>query len=426
MTPQVSRFSLRMPCLSLTLLPIVSTKSAFNPNIDDIALLQQWGQAKTRARKRLAALERYQEAADDRFLRLLDDLIAFVKLRSDEAGFWSHYHPDEGMRSCGNLVRLGAQRLLLEIFSSSKLMALLEPMNTHKLDAEGVRYLCFIIGDFRRAGAYLCDEDRRALKQIDARLADLSCEYVLLPEESDLWIDPEHLQHMPQDFQDSHQVEPSLRKVKILVADDYLDLAEYCSNDEILRELYILRESRAPKNEEVLKTMMEIRHQKAKIFGSVRYPSFPHYAVELDMMSCPDTVRSFLVDVNDRARSRADDEKRALSAVLEEEQRHLNEWNAEYAKRRLWERKYPGFNPFSARSYFPRDNVMNGAMAVLSKLFAIEFHPVEGVETWHPSVLAFDVSDAAYANPTRGNPAASSGDKESSINTTKHGRLYLD
>lgn len=416
-----------MPCLSLTLLPLISPKCAFNPTIDDIELLQQWGQVKTRARKRLAALERYQETVDDRFLCLLDDLIAFVKLWSDEAGFWSHYHPDDGMRDCGQIVRLGVQRLLLEITSSSTLVGLLEQVDTQKLDAEGKRYLSLIIRDFRRAGASLSGGDRRQLKQIDLKLAELAYEYVLVDEESDLWIGPEHLQHMPQSFQDSHQVDPSLGKVRISVDDDYNNLAEYIKDDDILKELYILRESRAPKNETVLKTMTELRHQKAKIFCSVRYPTFLHYSAEPDMMSCPDTVRSFLVDVNNAARSRADDEKRALSAVLEQEQRHLDEWNVQYAKRRLLERTSPEFDPVSARAYFPLKNVMNGAMSVLSKLFGIEFQHVEDVVSWHPSALAFDVYDAAQPDQARDSPGTSSGEeKEHDKETVKRGRLYLD
>lgn len=407
---------------------LISKEHAFDPAIDSIALYNNWGKAKTRARKRLSGLERYAEVPDLDFLHDVDDLIAFVKLQSSEAGFWSYNHPDEEMNAAGDFVRSAAQRLLVEITSSPGIAKHLETVVAEGLDGESQRFLEFAKREARRSGAYLNEKDQAAFKANNIELEGLKQEFIMIEEEPYLWVQPELLDCMPSDFRETHKPNPSTGQVKVSVnASDYVTFVEYCEDDETVEKLYKLRESMAPKNEQVLKSILELRGQQAKLLG---YPSYADYALEFGMISSPQTVRGLLVGANDKARVQSEREKRVLSALLTAENRRLEEWNVPYANQQLLRSPFPDFDPLAARTYFPLSSVVSGAMTLLGKFLGLEFREVHNVSTWHSSVRTFDVYDTAPTNALH-REASDTTPNLQVIQDPIHkprlrGRLYLD
>ncbi|KAJ9114942.1 hypothetical protein QFC20_001316 [Naganishia adeliensis] len=295
-------------CASSTRL--ISMELAFNPTIDFVGLYSNWGKAKTQARKRLSSLERYSYVPDLDFLHLLDDLTGFIRNQSTAAGFWSQYHPEEEMKAAGEYVRSAALHLLLEVTSSSDIARLLEKVDAAGLDDKSQRYLKFAQREARRSGAYLGESKREQYKAICDKLEHLKTKFVIVDEEPNIWVPPGLLDVIPSDYCETHKVDPAMGKVKISVKpSDYLTFVEYCDDDEAVKQLYELRENMMPENEQVLKSVLELRGQQAEMLG---YPSFADYAMEVGMMTSPQAVRDFLEEANDRARADAEREKRYL------------------------------------------------------------------------------------------------------------------
>lgn len=399
---------------------LVSMEHAFDPTMDFVGLYSNWGKAKTQARKRLAMLQQYVDDPDLDFLHLLDDLVGFIRNQSTAAGFFSQYHPEEEMRAAGEYVRAAALRLLVEVTSSSDIASLLKRVDADGLDNESWRYLKFAQREARRSGAYLGESEREQYKVVCDKLEHLKMGFVMIEEYPYLWVQPRVLDAMPSDYRQTHKVDPTTGKVKISVEScDYLTFVEYCDEDATVKRMYELRENMMPENEQVLKSVLELRGQQAKLLG---YSSYADYAMEIGMMSSPRAVRDFLVEVNDRARANAEKEMRDLNVVMEAKNRKFEEWNLPYATRQLLENRCANFNSENARAYFPLSNVLPGALNLLAMLFSLEFREVQSVFTWHSSVRTFDVFNTRPVN-VRGSRDAVD---YSTYAPRLCGRLYLD
>jgi Zn-dependent oligopeptidase len=247
---------------------LVSSEDAITPTIDFVALYSNWGKAKTQARKRLSALEQYNYVPDLDFLHLLDDLIAFIRNQSHAAGFWSRYHPEAEMRIAGDYVRAAAQRLLIDVTSSASIALLLNKVQAEGLDEESQRYLEFALREARRSGAHLNETDRKRYKAICDELECLKVEFVSIDEEPHLWVDSKQLDNMPEDFRKRYKADPSTGKVRVsLNPSDYITFVEYCQHDETVEKLYELKENMMPENEGLLKAILELRGEQAKLLG---------------------------------------------------------------------------------------------------------------------------------------------------------------
>jgi Zn-dependent oligopeptidase len=393
---------------------------AFDPTMDFVGLYSNWGKAKTRARKRLAMLQQYVDDPDLEFLHLLDDLVGFIRNQSTAAGFFSQYHPEEEMRAAGEYVRAAALRLSVEVTSSSDIASLLKRVDAHGLDNESRRYLKFAQREARRSGGYLGESEREQYKVVCDKLEHLKMGFVMIEEDPYLWVHPGLLSSMSTNYRQRHKVDPATGRVMISVkSSDYLTFVEYCDDDAIVKRLYELRENMMPENEQMLKSILELRGEQAKLLG---YSSYADYAMEVGMMSSPQAVRKFLVEANDRARTNSEREMRELSAVMKAKDRKLEEWNLPYATRQLLQCRFANFDPETAHGYFPLSNILPGALKLLAMLFRLEFREVHNIPMWHPSVRTFEVFNTRPVN-VRGSRDAVD---YSTCAPRLCGRLYLD
>lgn len=195
-------------------------------------------------------------------------------------------------------------------------------------------------------------------------------------------VDPEVMSTMPSDFQESHPVDPVTGLVKLTTKNsDYSTFIKYCENDVYAKKYFMARSNQAPDNEHDLQQMIELRYQKAKLLG---YSSFAEYAMEVGMVSEPQTARETTLTLNERTRASSEGEKSDLSAILIAKGRELTAWNWRNATQLLLRDRFPDYNPLEARKFFSLKKVVAGAMSLLGQILSVEFRQVYGIETWHP------------------------------------------
>lgn len=349
------------------------------------------------AKSELSALESDTTIANAAFLKRLDQLFGFLEIQENEADLWQNYHPEAGMRREAEAIGSAAASLKLEISSSPKLAQHLDGILPSGLDTMGTRFHKIAMREARRGGAFLGDDKRKQFRANAAELQDVIQAFRrnINEDSSHLMVNPDVLDFLPVDFKTSHPVDPVSGKVKISVApSDYFTFMEYCEDDTAKKDLMQLDLNRAPQNEEVLKRMVELRYEQAKLLG---HDNYAQYSMETCMLSDPASTRSMLVEINDRARRLSERERRPLVDVMAGKAKELSPWNVLYAKAQLLQAKFPEFDPLLARQFFPFKKVVAGIMQLVEDLFSIEFREAPEVMVWHPTVRVFDVYDKAPA-----------------------------
>jgi thimet oligopeptidase len=410
---------------------LISEAWNFDPAIDVEQYHNRWQMAEKMARSELQSLENDITSPDLTFLKRLDRLFAFLDIQENDAGLWQNYHPEAEMRKRAEAIGLSIASLQLEITSSPSLARLLGDTSPNVLNVMGERFKAFAKRDARRAGAFLDEEDRARFRINAAELQAIGQAFQrrINEDDSHLMVEPEQLGAMPKDYKDSHPIDAATGKVRISVqSSDYFTFMEYCEDDTVKEELWKLNVNRSPENEEGLKRMIELRYQQARLLG---YANFAHYSMETCMLSDPATAHSMLAEINDKARNLSQGEKRALADILAEKKTQLKAWNVPYARARLLQSRFPGFDPLSARQYFPFKSVVSEVMKLLESLFSIGFREVQDVKVWHKTVRVYDIFDNSQVNTAEDNskgitPSTPPIDTTACSAACPRGRIYVD
>jgi oligopeptidase A len=106
-------------------------------------------------------------------------------------------------------------------------------------------------------------------------------------------------------------------------------------------------------------------------------------------------VMAFLEDLAERARPVAEEELRELEAFADRQfgRKALQAWDIPYYSEKLRQAKHD-ISQEELRPYFPAPKVLEGMFDVVHRLYGVDIAPVDGVDTWHPDVLFFEIRDA--------------------------------
>lgn len=134
-----------------------------------------------------------------------------------------------------------------------------------------------------------------------------------------------------------------------------------------------------------------LRLEKANILG---YDTHADYVLEPNMASSSAAVFQLLNKVWEGATARAKDEVKKMQEIVDAEGGNFkiaaHDWF--YYAEKVKMRDY-ALDEDMLRPYFKLENVIDGAFHVASKLYGLTFHPIEGIETYHPEVKVFEVKD---------------------------------
>tara|TARA_B100001971_G_scaffold129103_1_gene118995 strand:- start:31343 stop:33358 length:2016 start_codon:yes stop_codon:yes gene_type:complete len=288
-----------------------------------------------------------------------------------------------------------------EIFK--KYQELYDKRNSLNLSSEALTLLEDSYKSFTRNGALLNEEQKSRLREIDEKLSKLSLKFSensrKATNEYTLFVDEKDMAGIPEGVKEQARA-TAKEKGK---ADQYAFTLHFpsmypflqsCQNRELRKEIYMANATKATKgefsNQDIIKETLELREERAILLG---YENHAQFVLEKRMAKKPDTVMNFLNTILEKALPAAKIDFNNLKEVMKEDigSDDLQKYDAAFYTEKL-KKKVLDFDDEVLRPYFKLENVIDGVFSIASKLYNLNFKPIE-VPTYHKDVKVFEVSD---------------------------------
>jgi oligopeptidase A len=162
-------------------------------------------------------------------------------------------------------------------------------------------------------------------------------------------------------------------------------------------------------NTKNIEKILSLRHRAACLVG---FENYAEYSLATKMAGESGEVIGFLSELAQQARATAEKELAAIQAIAGAP---LKAWDTAYYLEKLKQQEY-SISDDELRQYFPAQSVFDGLFELAEKLYGITLSKNDSVQTWHDSVLFFDVYDEGgdtiggfytdlYARPGKNNGA---------------------
>ena len=260
---------------------------------------------------------------------------------------------------------------------------------------------------FVRSGASLDADKQQRLREINKQLSTLTIDFgnhVLADNNAyQLVIDKEEeLAGLPEAVISGAAHEAEARGlagkwVFTLQESSRLPLLQYAQNRELRKNIYqaytsLGNHDNANDNKEVLKQILTLRLEKAKLMG---YKNHAEYVLAENMAKTPETVMDFLNNLWGYSIKNARKEAAELQGLMDHEGRgeKLEAWDWWYYAEKLRKEKYD-LNEDEVKPYFSQKDVWNGLCYVVNKLYGITLTPTDSIPVYNEDVKTYIVKDA--------------------------------
>ncbi len=371
--------------------------SSFTAGVTDVASMQKVVDARlARAQGLLTALLGVKgQRTVANTLEPYDELIEEIRTASGLAGIMAAVHPDEAMRKAGDDLERKADALESEISLRPDVLRALQQMRLDGADAETRYYVERTVRELKRLGVDRPEATRARLKGLRDELTVLMSEYLRNIRERGRRFtvaSAKELDGLPADFIARHKPDAS---GAITLTSDIVDarpVLTYATSEELRKRMYIESNTVAhPENVAVLAKMLAVRAEMARVLG---YPTWASYDMASRMSGDVKTVSSFIDRVVAAARRKADGEYEELLKAKRQAVpgSTLNVWDRPFYGEQVRRQSY-AFDSQTVRPYFAANRVLQGVLDVTSRIFAVTYRPVSGVQVWHPSVRVYEMLD---------------------------------
>jgi len=285
----------------------------------------------------------------------------------------------------------------------ARIDALQERVDTLGLDAEQRRVLDLTHRRFVRSGARLGPDEKARLSQIVSRLATLGTQF-----SQNVLADEAAYQLVLETAEDLAGLPDWLVAAAAQVATERgLPGAHVITLSRSLIEPFLQFSTRADlreaafaawtsrgetggptDNRAIVAETLALRVERAKLLG---YPSFAAYKLDGTMAKTPEAVNDLLGRVWDKARERAEEERRELEALagVPVDAAAWRFWSDKVRKARF------DFDEGAIKPYLQLDRIIEAAFDTATRLFGVTFHPRDDLKLYHPDARAWDVRDEA-------------------------------
>ncbi|MCE1155270.1 MAG: M3 family metallopeptidase [Bacteroidales bacterium] len=177
----------------------------------------------------------------------------------------------------------------------------------------------------------------------------------------------------------------------------FIPVLQYGDNRELRKELLLAYANRgnngdANDNNAIIKKIMELRIQRAKLMG---YATPADFILDNTMAKTSAKVMEFLQSVWQPALNQAKIERAELQGLmnLEGKGEKLEAWDWWYYAEKLRKAKYD-LDEEALRPYFKMENVRQGAFDLAGKLWGLQFKKLNKTPQYHADMEAFEVTNA--------------------------------
>ena len=328
--------------------------------------------------------------------------------------FPGHVAPDKGMRDAATeadqLLSAYANEAASREDVYKACVAFSETAEASALDGEEARMLERTLRDFRRRGLHLDAATAARVREINGRLSELGITYQknLGEEAASFDFTAAELDGCPSSYL-AERLQPDGATYRCtLKYPCYVPLMENCRVAATRRTMEFAFNCRCKdENGAILETLVELRHEKAKLMG---YATHAAFVTEVRMSGGAAAVKDFLGGLAAKLRPLLESDVAALKelkkaelgdAAFAADGATLHAWDRAYYCKRLEEAQYE-VDHEALREYFPLEAVLEGLLGIYQELLGLRFArdpALEGAAAWHEDVQAFAVHDAASAAP---------------------------
>ena len=258
---------------------------------------------------------------------------------------------------------------------------------------------------FSRNGANLNDKDQAKLREIDKELSALKLQFnenILAETQAyELHLtEEEELKGLPKAAVEAAVQTAEQKNIEAWVFT--LDFPSYKaimthSEHRYLREkmnrAYGKRsfQNNEYNNEQNVLKIAKLRFQRARLLG---YQTHADFVLEERMAATPTTVQNFLKNLLKSALPAAKKEFEELQDFAKKDgNTNLQIWDASFYTEKLKKQRF-NLDDELLKPYFQLDKVLKGAFEVATKLYDLHFEEIDTIDTYHPDVLTYKVTDS--------------------------------
>lgn len=260
---------------------------------------------------------------------------------------------------------------------------------------------------FVRSGAALDMEKQNKLREINKQLSSLTITFsnhvlaennafkLVVDKEEDLAGMPDWLKASAADEAKAAGMDG--KWLFTLQASSRLPLLQYAENRSLREKMYkayisMGNNNDANDNKEVLKQVLTLRLEKAKLLG---FDCYSNFVLDDCMAKDSKTVMDFLHNLWGYSIKNAKSEAVELQKLMDKEGKgeKLEGWDWWFYAEKLRQEKY-NLNEEEIKPYFSLEDVRSGLYYVVNKLYGINLTPVTDVTVYNPDVTVYKVTDA--------------------------------
>ncbi|KAI4332019.1 hypothetical protein L6164_016962 [Bauhinia variegata] len=342
-------------------------------------------------------------------IRAMDEISDTVCSVVDSAELCRHTHPDREFVEEADKVSLRINEYLHHLNTNHVLYDAVKKAEQegHMLSEEAQMAARNLRIDFERGGIHLCTEKLDRVNLLNVEISKLCREFNENIARDPGFVDIYPSSRIPKSLH--YLVKPVYRSTYLKSKDlagcrdtttekgfrirtDSQTLAsvlQLSSDGEVRKMAYIQGYSVPNANVCVLRRLISSRHKLAQIMGCRSYAEF---AMKPNMASSPAVVMSFLHEMSNMVRAKADEEFKAIRKFKREKCGEscgdLRPWDEAYYTTMMKSSAY-NLDPSVVASYFPLSQCIEGLKVLVQSLFGATFCsiPMAPGESWHPQVL---------------------------------------
>jgi thimet oligopeptidase len=327
-------------------------------------------------------------------LRPYDDALIELDATASQASLMENVHPDETLRTAAEKMSQRASAFATELSLNRGVYDALAAIDLNGADAVTRYYVEKELRALRLAGVDRDEATRAKVRALREELVEIGQAFTRNIRDDDRTITLEsagELDGLPQDFIDRHKPDADGRIQLTMDTPDAIPVFQYARSDDLRSRLYMAFNNRAyPVNMDVLRRMMEKRHELATTLG---YKSWAEFITADKMVGSDRRAAEFIDEVVQASGARAESEYKVLLARLQQDDPKaavVQPWQSGYYSEQVRKSSYD-FDSQKVRPYFAYTRVKDGVLALTSRLFGVEFRKVDDAPVWHESVDCYEM-----------------------------------
>ncbi|WP_079738134.1 M3 family metallopeptidase [Polaribacter sp. KT 15] len=258
---------------------------------------------------------------------------------------------------------------------------------------------------FARNGANLNEENKKELRDIDAKLSKLSLKFGenVLAETNAFEMHltkPEDVAGLPESVKEAaKEVAKSKNKDGYIFTLDYpsyIPFLTYADNRDLRKKMAIAAGKKGFQenefnNEKIVLEIVNLRHKRANLLG---YNTHAHFVLEERMAETPEKVIEFSNNLLEKAKPAALKEFENLEKYAKELDGidKLQKWDGAYYSEKLKKELFD-LDQELLKPYFKLENVINGVFEIANRLFDLNFEEINSIDKYHEDVKTYNVTD---------------------------------